>query len=84
MYESRPWIQDIHEIKNEKKKRERNEIYNVTAMNARSKELPIPKMKCLEKRERERERMNEWMRKNSIMEKEDLYIYRERERERVL
>ena len=42
-------------------------------MNARSKELPIPKMKCLEERERERERerMNE---KKIILWERKIYI----------
>ena len=47
-------------------------------MNARSKELPIPKMKCLEERERERERMNE---KKILLWERKIYIERERERE---
>ena len=40
-------------------------------MNARSKELPIPKMKCLEERERERERMNE---KKILLWERKIYI----------
>ena len=49
-------------------------------MNARSKELPIPKMECLEERERERERerMNE---KKILLWERKIYIERERERE---